>query len=255
MSDFFEKAAKGGGELEKEFLGPDYKYYEYINDPTALKMNSDGTFGQLATNIGGIMNYVKILVEGGGAASKTGKPLGNAFFLPTGGKCKTKDGKLVTRSIYINNIPTGKVPFMNASTGMHGLIPGVIENIGQMNPLPLFGSFMQGAEPPCTKINMPTVGQPGNNSGCAGLPGGIENCPGSDSGYVANSEIRSMDSSWFTLQSKPTLEGFIGANLNTLNNKKLKPKKYLKDDAGANLYRLSFGLFLTYLIFKMLNKR
>ena len=45
MSDFFEKAAKGGEELEEEFLGPDYKYYEYINDPTALKMNSDGTFG------------------------------------------------------------------------------------------------------------------------------------------------------------------------------------------------------------------
>jgi hypothetical protein len=46
----------------------------------------------MANNIDGLIQYVQVLVTGGGA-STTGGPLGNKFFLQTGGKCsdvKTK---------------------------------------------------------------------------------------------------------------------------------------------------------------------
>ena len=54
-----------------------------------------------------------MLVTGKGRASKTGKPLGNKFFLKTGGQCNPidKKGNTVDRYLYINNVPDGSIPF------------------------------------------------------------------------------------------------------------------------------------------------
>ena len=242
MESFFKTAATDVGNLEKEFLGPDYKYYTGINTPGDLKMSSDGTMSQMATNVAFIIDYVELLVSGKGKASKTGKPLGNKFFLPTGGKCTPSGGKQVQRSLYINNVPDGNIPFISSGLGakfteFEGLLPGILEDVGNLNPMPLFGSFMQGAAPPCTKITMPTID--------------VKNKPGTGTGYVVDSEIKAMDDSWFTSSHpKPTIEGFVNAN-NCMNNIVSKERRRLKPGLVPNLLRTSIGILMIYFIFKL----
>lgn len=244
MESFFKTVATDADKLEQEFLGPDYKYYTGIKTPDEMDMSSEGTMTAMSNNVVGIMDYVEILVTGRGDASKTGKPLGNKYFLPTGGQCTTSDKNKVQRSLYINNVPDGHIPFISSGLGKNfttfeGLLPGIIEDVGKLNPLPLFSAFMQKAAPACTKITMPTIN--------------VKNEPGTDSGYVVNSEIRSMNPAWFSKSHpKPTVEGFMN-----VYKKKIKKKGGMKlvNKLGPNLFRTSAGLLLVYLIFKLMYKK
>ena len=244
MESFFKKAATDVDNLQQEYLGPNYKYYTGIKSPGDMSMNDTGTMTQLGTNVGDIMNYVKLLVEGGGNASKTGKPLGNKFFLPTGGKCTTTGGKQVVRNVYVNNVPTGKIKFISDGLGVDmsmfkGMLPGILEDVEDLNPLPLFGAFMQGSSPPCTRITMETID--------------VNNKSSKGSAFIANSEIRAMPSVWFS-GSRPVLEGFLNAN-KVINGVKSEKKIKLKKGLIPNLFRTSVGLLMLYLIFKLTYKK
>jgi len=52
-----------------------------------MGMSPGFSLGALATNVDGLLSYVEVLISGSGNASKTGKPLGNKFFLKTLGQC------------------------------------------------------------------------------------------------------------------------------------------------------------------------
>ena len=80
MSNFFEDVSKVATQVEEQLLGPNYKYYAKIKSPSELGMSSKGSFGALADNIAGLINYTELMVSGGGRASKTGEPLGPQFF-------------------------------------------------------------------------------------------------------------------------------------------------------------------------------
>ena len=244
MASFFEKAAHDVDSLEQEFLGPDYKYYANIRNPDELGMSSEGSMSTMADNVAGLINYVEVLVSGSGAASKTNRPLGDKFFLKTGGQCTTSDGKTVTRSLYVNNVPDGDIPFISSMSGFNftafeGLLPGILEDVGHLNPLPLFSAFMQGGKPPCTQITMPTIN--------------TNNEHGTASGYVVNSEIKSMNNAWFTSEPKPSVEGFINAN-NIINGKHALKSSRIKKGHIPNIYRTSFAILLIYLLYKQLQK-
>jgi hypothetical protein len=75
-------------EGDSSFLGPSYEYWKNIKQPSQMGMSPDFTLDALAADVTGILSYVEILVTGSGNASKTGKPLGNKFFLKTKGKCR-----------------------------------------------------------------------------------------------------------------------------------------------------------------------
>ena len=115
MSNFFESALNDLDSLEEEILGPDYAYYKFIKNPGELGMGADG--GKIATNIGGIISYVELLAAGKSNASTAGI-LGDKYFMKTGATCKDVDtGESVTRSLYINNVPDGSIPFISSMTG------------------------------------------------------------------------------------------------------------------------------------------
>ena len=164
MSSFFKKIANGAVDLEESMLGPDYKYYKYIRTPGQMGASSDGTMDAMAKDVAGIINYVELLVAGGGRASTTGKPLGPKFYVKTAGKCKdVATKKVVPRYIYIDNVPDGNIPLISSGLGVNfsefrGLLPGILEDTGALNPMSMFSAFQQGATPDCKEVNFPVQG-------------------------------------------------------------------------------------------------
>jgi len=186
---------------DSSFLGPSYKYQNFIKTPSELGMSDRGTLVQMAKNVAGLVNYTELLIEGKSRASKKnprggkGEPLGNKFFLKTKGYCRDeKTDKRVRRYMYINNEPTGAVPFIKQGLGVNfsnfkGLIPGAISSINGLNPVPIFGALSAGGTPACRPLNMETIDE-NNNKGRA-------------TRHVAVSDIKHMDPCDFSNGNNP----------------------------------------------------
>ena len=192
-------------------LGPDYQYYEHIRSPGYLGASSDGNMGAMAKDVAAIINYVELLVAGGGRASDTGGPLGPKFYVKTAGKCKdVATKKVVPRYIYIDNVPDGNIPLVSSGLGVNftefeGLLPGILEDAGALNPMSMFSAFQQGATPDCKEVTFPVQGDDRKN-----FP---------TSGHVAVSEINEYEADQKrALLKKPAAyqkllkEGFLSGN-------------------------------------------
>lgn len=130
-------------------LGPSYSYSDNIPGPTSLGVGSNGSFSQLFTNLNAAVDYVKIMITGN-------PPLGNAYFVNTGGTCTAPDGSTQPRLNFINNIPVGKdlVPqslneLSFVTSDLNGLIPGVAGDIEGLDPLYLFNAMTADGTPAC----------------------------------------------------------------------------------------------------------
>ena len=254
MSNFFQSLSNDFNSLQQELLGPDYKYYKFIRTPSELNMSGDGNMGALARNVSGLVNYTQLLVEGTGQANKAGnRPLGNKFFLKTGGQCKSKDGSSQDRYIYIDNVPNGSIPFLSSAMGQNfstfrGLVPGAIGDAAAINPLGMMTGFMQGSNPKCTAISLREIDS--NNK-----------VTGRKTRYVANSDILQMDpctfggklpipdSSGNYLRKGGRAESFVGSRM------KNTPKTISnRDKYFANIYTLGVSGLIIYILFKTYNK-
>ena len=260
---------------KKDFVGETYSYSNNILAPRSIGMSDRGDLRALANDIAGLMSYSQLLVEGGGYASKTRKPMGNSYFLKTMGQCvptdfkgrpvKVNDREIVNKNeinlsfdnkkrkdkvrryIYINNIPQGELKGLDGDfSDFRGLIPGIVNNITAMDPTEILGGLMEGLDPPCAKIRMNVVD---NN-----------NRVRKESRYVALSDIKTLNPCWF---------GGNGAR-NPLSGKRCSrsgftnmfskgmvvnevPKKEKKSEF-ENVYNLSMSLFFMYLLYKVLKK-
>jgi hypothetical protein len=237
MANFFQKAKQDVKNLEKELLGPDYDYVSFIKTPDDLGIGPEGSISQLVTNVGGLINYVELLSTGDGTgdrtASKINGPLGDSFFLPTGAKCKdVATGNLVTRSIWVNNIPDGTLPFITSAlngakfTTFRGLVPGVLGNLAKIHPMQIFQAFTSGSNPDCQLVANST-----RNENNVETPG---------SGYLTLEDIQIMGTDGFTTMSD-------------MNNKE-EDKSNMPEDDMVKLYYSALGLLGLY-IFIMLFKR
>lgn len=242
MSNFFENIKNDINKVEEELLGPDYNYSQKIKSPDELGMSSHGSIGTLTKNITGLIGYVNVLAVGGGRAQKTSGPLGDRFFLKTGAKCKNIDnGELVHRSIYVNNIPDGSIPFITQALGglklttFEGLVPGVMSNLARIHPMQIFQSFMTGTTPDCKAITLNTVDK--NN-------------------------ISSQETAFLTLDDIKIVESFETLNENNDDNDdtdddiKNKIKNYSKmpDDIYIKIYYSALGLFGLYILMRLFKK-
>ena len=205
MSNFFSDIMTDMKGMEQSLLGPDYLYWKRILKPSDMGMSADGNFSALANNIGGLINYVEVLVTGKGG-STTGGPLGDKFFLKTGGQCTdVASNNLVDRHIYVNNIPNGNIPFISSGLGgtnfteFEGLIPGTLGDLGKLNPLGIFKSFMMGQNPPCMSITLNTV-TPVTDANFDDT--GRDN-NGTETKYVAVADVKNMDPCTFPSKTNP----------------------------------------------------
>jgi hypothetical protein len=252
----FQEVLTNAKAAEQKYLGPDYPYYKYIKTPSEMGMSGKGSLTQLGKDIDGLQSYVEILVSGGGKASATGKPLGNKFFLKTGGKCTDKSTKKEQdRYIYINNIPTGNIPIVSSGAGVNfsdfkGLIPGTISNLNAFNPMALFQSFLAGSSPECQKLKMETIDTYNNKS--------------TETHYVTLIDIQNMDPCIFTDKKNPITkakcrETFQNAESDTDSDSEEEEEEiysYYKipDDPIVQAYFASIGLLGVYIIYRLMVK-
>lgn len=260
MSNFFKDIETDVGNVETELLGPSYTYYDKIASPSDLGMSAEGSLKTLENNVSGIINYVELLVSGTGAGSVTGNPLGDQFFLKTGAKCKdVKSGDIKTRYLYINNIPTGEIPFISTIMGedfssFRGLIPGVLQNMDNMNTFGIFKGFLEGTTPDCQEITMQTTPTPVNNNATQ------------QTEYVTVSDIQGIDPCEFTLNNKinpitnKSCKEAFTPMLNLKKNKRVNQYHLFKSQSSQSktdpifqLYLMVVSLLGVFLLYKLIN--
>jgi len=268
-----------------------YNYAKNIKPPKELGMGTKGNLKTLRNNIKGIKSYMEIISSGGGEASRRGgKPLGNRYFMDMGLKCNDIDtGEKMNLYSYINNVPTGNVPFLSATTGsntgVQGLIPGVIEKAAELNPVTLF-SKMNFKVPDCVYVTLPVDG----------ITDGSGNKVNKfDSKYVSTKDLKYMNGCIFDdgAKDKPENQKTLGPDGETvweyylrknqtgcenigdwgeeeefnviedinnrikqqINNIKDGKVVNLKDKSLANFFNLVFAGLLVYLMSKMIKKK
>jgi hypothetical protein len=131
--------SNGAANVETELMGPSYSYADNIPKPKGeggLGVGSDGSFNQLGTNMGAVGTYVGTMVSG--------RDMGNRYYVNTGGTCTAPDGSIQSRHNYINNVSSG-------------LIPGIISDIGGLNPTYLMNSLMTDSSPGCKCYQCPVT--------------------------------------------------------------------------------------------------
>lgn len=237
QNDMGNKKSRGGG----SFMGRDFNYTSAIRTPSQLGMSPSGNMRALAADVAGLINYTEVLVSGTGRAIK--KKLGNQYFLKTLAKCKL-GGREVDRYLYINNVPTGNIKMGGVSmTGgrsrMRGLVPGMMENIGKINPLAMFQAFSEGT-PEC--IRCP-------KSVCP-VTEGPSNMPISKSDYK---EVReSFQNRNNTLELNQSILDRFRSENELLDDDFFKK---LTNNKLAVSYNLGLSLLAAYIVYSFLSKK
>jgi len=258
--NFFNKVMNDAKGVEEELLGPDYQYWKNINNPKEMGMSNNGSISTIAKDVAGLMNYAEVLVTGGGSASKTGRPLGNKFFLKTGATCKdVKTKNMVDRYVYINNVPDGSIPFISGAMGTNfsefkGLIPGTLSNLSAINPMTIFQSFMSGATPDCQELTMETINTNNHSS--------------TESHYVTLTDIRNMNSCYFLngvnpvtgSHCKEAFRSYIGDNKENViaDEEDLVDVDSIDDETGLpsilNAYYTCLGMLGIYIMYNIMTR-
>lgn len=250
MSNIFQEVLTDAKGVEDRLLGPTYPYYKNIKSPSEIGMSDKGTIQQMTKDIDGLIQYVELLVSGKSKASATGGPLGNKFFLKTGGKCAATDNcsdpndmstcDRVDRYIYIDNVPSGNIPFISSGMGVNfaefkGLIPGAMGNLNVLNPYGILRAFLSGSTPPCQQITMQTITS--------------DNVKSSETHYVTLTDIQSMDPCTFQDGKNPITGQKCRETFQTINDELLMP-----DDPFAQLYFASLGTLGLFILYRLMEK-
>jgi hypothetical protein len=248
--NLFQRAAKDPQALQEELLGPTYKYTDFIKNPSELGMSSKGTIKALGKDIDGLVSYIELLVVGNSAASKTGGPLGNKFFLRTGGKCMdTTTDQEVDRYIYVNNVPQGNIPFLSSSAGMNfnsmrGLVPGAMGNLAAFNPFAILGAFAAGSTPDCQEVTLETIDSHNNS-----FP---------ETHFVTKADIRLMNPCNFkdTPDKKNPVTGVKcrdGFTSMTAHSSLINSRcPNIQRDSLSQAYIASLGVFGIFILYRMM---
>jgi len=200
-----------------------YPYKDMIKTPGEIGVSDNGNLGALATDVRAITKYVDVLNSGNSDAQFV-SPLGNKYFMNTGVTCKDANGAKQERYVFVNNIP-------NKSIIGSGLVSGILQDIGAMDPSALFKAFSQ-KEDNCQKITMETRDN--------------ENQLAQESRYVNRSDIASYNACWFPDRKNPVdtkkscREGFTGSQI---------PK-----DPIVQLYILGIGCVAGYMAYRFIKK-
>ena len=128
--------------------------YSYGKQIPTLSQVGIGPNNGFQTNLVRTNAYSNVLLWGYGKVGNVNmSPLGNAYVMNTGSKCTDKKtGKQVDKQTYINNIPSGSM--FGAQTGMMGLVPGILEDVADLNPDAIFDALESDISPVCQEVSV-----------------------------------------------------------------------------------------------------
>ena len=229
-------------------LGDDYPYYNYIKTTSQLGMSSKGDLATVGKDVIGLGAYAATLATGGSLngtwATTVKRPLGNQYFLQSGGKCTdVKTKQEVDRYINAN------------FSDMRGLIPGTLEQLNVFDPIAIIRGLASGSNPDCQELTMQTIDTYNNVS--------------RETHFVTLADIKSMDNCTF-LDKKNPITGEVcretfsnmeqtNTDINTIDTNVVDPslKTYapaLTKDTNSQMYFISVGILGVYIAFKGLQK-
>jgi len=209
-----------------------YDYAKYIKTPKDMGITVGDSLSNVENGVAGIFSYVKLLVEGKSNASKTGKPLGNKYFLETEQNCIVESTKEeVKRSLYFDNVPSGDLGILkdtgDSFSEFRGLVPGAIEDVMALGKIDFFAAFTELGKPKCLPVKLKTID--------------VNNKEGSATQYVTISDIKEINSCNFikgpneiypqnpVTKTKCTRQGFTVSEEDE-NNAELYKNYYKLDD-------------------------
>ena len=284
-----------------------YKYPYFIKTPQQLNMAmGDGQSWGLDTiggNMGALIEYIELLITGKSGASMGnsldclwnkdgicnssggggGQPLGNAYFYDTSFTCM--DGDISKNvSMYVNNIPTGQIPFMpGRSTGLNGLIPGIFEDVMNLNPQDILTAFKSNSDTSCVPVWLPVanITANGQTSSLPSINDGSSEpkymYPGFANDVYVDNFYEPSGNSFVKLGCNPsktssdnvicpdekmneyygTPEGFANINSKLQNNSTLQNTSmfYKEDDTIIQLYFIAITILFLFILLKLLYKR
>jgi hypothetical protein len=236
----FTQSTTSSTNLETKLVGPSYEYWKNIKSPGNAGITSDGTWGALGNDVNGILGYVQVLAEGGGVASNVNGPLGNKFFLLTGGTCTAEDtGEETGRYIYVNNVPNGNIPFIssNGKSEFKGLIPGIMNNLETLNPFTMLQAFTSGANPACKKITLETIDSNDKHS--------------FETQYITTVDIQNMNACDFSDGKNPITNETCTELFTSFDNE----NNGFEYDIIKQIFIMCIGVLLLYFIICLSKKR
>jgi hypothetical protein len=243
MSNLFKEVLQDAQSVEEELLGPDYKYWKQIKSPAELGITTKGSVSAISNDVNGLINYVELLVTGNSKASRTGKPLGDKFFLKTFATCKDKkSSNVVDRYIYVNNVPDGSIPFISGAMNMNfsemeGLVPGTMSNLSSMNPMLIFQAFMSGSQPICEELTMETIDVNNNKS--------------TETRHVTTIDIQNINPCSFPGKKNPISGKKCRESFTNIN---MKNRTYIPDDFLVKLFYTSLGVMGIYILILVMKR-
>lgn len=250
--------------MSTNFTGKDFNYVDAFYEP---KDGNDGGEGpDMGPEAGKIMNNIKGTIDYGTALlmednsestkriQKDAGVLGNAYFLNTHTECEM-DGdsnQVPSRHIYVNNRPTGEIPFISDMVGIEspkGLIPGMISNIQRTNPSGLLNAIIPGSDlNKCSSVTLNVFNQ--DKSGKVKT--------WTETKYMSKADICSLDDNAFpdpdpNNNIKKRIECFTTFD----DQEEVEENNYsnMPDDQAIQLYLSSITLLGLYLVLKFINKR
>jgi len=219
MSNYIQQAKDNVNQLSENIIGPPYDYKSKIKTTRELGMSDKGDLPTLENDVRGIVGYMKVLIEGGGRASKVNGPLGNKFFMKTAMLCKdTATKKEVPRYIYINNVPNPPLP---------GLIKGTTTGLEAINPFRIMGAFSDATTPDCKKVTLEVIDSNNRKS--------------RETNYMTLNDIKYMR------------EGFETVD-DTDENEDIDDNVALPDDMFIQAYYVTLAAFGVYIVYRLMHK-
>ena len=194
-----------------------YSYSDNIKSPTQIGVSSKGNLTALGNDIDAIGDYIDVLTTGKSKAQKV-SPLGDKYFMDTNATCTDSKGATQERYVFINNIPDGMI------AGEKGLIPGIVEDIVNLDPTSLFTAFSQDNN--CQKITLATRD--------------ASNVTSTQSKYVLNSDIADYNPCWFSNKKNPVTNAKCKEGMGT-------PQAYVEP-----IYLLGIGILVAVLVHRAL---
>tara|TARA_Y100000992_G_C21119915_1_gene421360 strand:- start:10 stop:759 length:750 start_codon:yes stop_codon:yes gene_type:complete len=246
-------------DLTNNFMGVDFDYSNAIHKPSDSGSGpSMGTEGRdIVNNMKGMIDYGMLLVKQDNSndskrVQKTPGKLGNQYFINTNTQCTNGNNKY-NKYIFISNRLSGDMSLSNFSGAPTGLIPGMISNIGRVDPVKFFDAVFNETTGECKLVKLKTFKQQPDGTTTEETEQqymGVEDICELEKDHFADYDSSDDSSDQYTSSRAGHCDGFS----NMKNNYDEEKFYNMPDDQMMQIYLTTLTLLGLYVTLKIIYK-